>query len=60
MGYITTDSYGTDFKGHEYKTITDENGVEYVYSGSAYGVVPESCNPRWVQKVSSYSVLIEE
>lgn len=53
LGYITTDSYGTDFKGHEYKTIVDENGVEYVYSGSAYGVIPESCNPRWIQKVSS-------
>lgn len=56
LGYITTDSYGTDFKGHEYKTITDENGVEYVYSGSAYGVIPESCNPRWVKKVSSDGV----
>jgi hypothetical protein len=56
LGYITTDSYGTDFKGHEYKTIKDENGVEYIYSGSAYGVIPESCNPRWVQKVSSDGV----
>lgn len=56
LGYITTDSYGTDFKGHEYKTIKDENGVEYVYSGSAYGVIPESCNPRWIQKISSDGV----
>lgn len=42
-----------DFKGHEYVLTKIENGVERKYIGSAYGVIPESCNPRWVTKLCS-------
>lgn len=39
-----------DFKGHEYIITKDENGVRRKNIGSVYGVVPESCNPRWFEK----------
>lgn len=42
-----------DFKGHEYKVLVKDDKVEYVYAGSAYGVVPETCNYRWVNKMCS-------
>ena len=53
LGFIKTDKYTgeTDFKGHEYILKRNENGVEEFYIGKAYGVIPESCNPRWVTKV---------
>lgn len=42
-----------DFKGHEYIiTKTDEEGLTRKYIGSAFGVIPESCNPRWITKMS--------
>ena len=54
LGYITKDDDGTadDFAGHEYKLAKSKDGKmhRYVYSGSAYGVIPESCHPRWVTK----------
>lgn len=60
LAYIETNPDGTmDFKGHEYKEIEDANGVRYVYAGSAYGVIPESCNYRWIEKVCSDGVLRE-
>ena len=53
LGFISEDSYnGKDFNGHEYIiTKTDKDGVTRKYIGSAYGVVPESCNPRWITKM---------
>ena len=42
-----------DFKGHEYIIKQSKNGIEEKYIGHAYGVIPESCNPRWVTKTSS-------
>lgn len=42
-----------DFKGHEYIiTKTDKNGLTRKYVGSAFGLVPESCNARWITKMS--------
>lgn len=41
-----------DFKGHEYVlTKTDNQGIKRKYIGSAYGLIPESCNPRWITKI---------
>ena len=41
-----------DFKGHEYVlTRTDKDGITRKYIGSAYGLIPESCNPRWITKI---------
>lgn len=51
LGYIEqNDDDELDFKGHEHELIVDEDGIKYVYAGSAYGVIPESCNPRWVSR----------
>lgn len=51
VGYISNSNNSSDFEGHEYKLSRTENGIEYVYSGNAYGVIPESCNPRWVTRL---------
>ena len=58
LGFICKDSFdGKDFKGHEYIIKrTDKNGVTREYIGSAYGVIPESCNPRWITKVTDTGV----
>jgi hypothetical protein len=51
LGYIREMSDGEyDFKGHEYIITKDENGVRRKNIGSAWGVIPESCNPRWFSK----------
>lgn len=44
-----------DFKGHEYILTKTENGIERVYKGSCYGVIPEGCNPRWVTKTDQFN-----
>lgn len=60
LGYIAPNPDGVDdFQGHQYKMIEDENGKRYVYAGSAYGVIPESCNYRWIEKVCSDGVCRE-
>ena len=42
-----------DFKGHEYIiTKTDKNKLTRKYIGSAFGLIPESCNARWITKMS--------
>lgn len=53
LGFIAVNSDNEkDFKGHEYIiSKIDRDGVARKYVGSAYGVIPESCNPRWVNKV---------
>lgn len=58
LGFIEYNkkSQENDFKGHEYVVTKTKNGVEEKYIGHAYGVVPESCNPRWVTKTSSDGV----
>lgn len=55
LGFIQCDSsmQEYDFKGHEHILTMTENGVEEKYIGSAFGVIPESCNPRWVTKMCS-------
>lgn len=53
LGFIKYDNSAGeyDFKGHEYAIKRTEDGVEQIYIGHAYGVIPESCNPRWYTKV---------
>lgn len=51
LGYIEKNQAGDiDFKGHEHELVIEDDNIKYVYAGSAYGVIPESCNPRWVVK----------
>lgn len=57
LEYISLNPDGEkDFQGHEYNTVEDENGKRQAYAGSAYGVIPESCNCRWIEKVCSDGV----
>ena len=57
LGFIALNPDGEqDFQGHEYKMIQTEDGKKYVYAGNAYGVIPESCNYRWIEKISSDGV----
>lgn len=52
LGFIRmTNVNEKDFKGHEYIITRTENGIERKYIGVAYGIVPESCNPRWITKI---------
>lgn len=50
LGYIVNeqDDNSKDFKGHEHELRITKSEVKYVYSGQAYGVIPETCNPRWI------------
>lgn len=51
LGFIRKMPFGeNDFEGHEYVLTKTENGIERKYIGSAYGIIPESCNPRWIIK----------
>ena len=52
LGYVVDelDDEDKDFKGHEHELRVTDNGVKYMYAGQAYGVIPESCNPRWIIK----------
>lgn len=54
LGFIRELSDGeNDFKGHEYIiTKTDKNKLTRKYVGSAFGLIPESCNARWITKMS--------
>ena len=54
LGYIEYDKYTreNDFKGHEYVLTRTENGVENKYIGAAFGIVPESCSPRFITKTT--------
>ena len=53
LGFIkyNNETQENDFCGHEYILAKTENGVEEKYIGSAFGVIPESCNFRWVSKI---------
>lgn len=52
LGYVVDelDEEDKDFKGHEHELRITDKDVKYVYAGQAYGVIPESCNPRWIVK----------
>lgn len=52
LGYVVDelDEEDKDFKGHEHELRITDKDVKYVYAGQAYGVIHESCNPRWIVK----------
>ena len=57
LGFITEVPYDDkDFKGHEYVITKDENGIKRKYIGEAFGLIPESCNPRWITKETDSGV----
>ena len=55
LGFVRYDEIAEekDFKGHERVLTMTEDGIEEKYLCSAYGVIPESCNPRWTNKMCS-------
>lgn len=61
LGYIVNPyEEDSDFKGHEHEiVVTDDGDIKYIYSGRAYGVIPETCNPRWVTKDDGTGVMRE-
>ena len=57
LGFITeVPCDGKDFKGHEYVITKDKDGVKRKYIGEAFGLIPESCNPRWITKTTDSGV----
>lgn len=57
LGFITEVPFDDkDFKGHEYVITKTENGVKRKYIGEAFGMIPESCNPRWIIKTTDSGV----
>lgn len=58
LGFITEVPYedNKDFKGHEYVITKDENGIKRKYIGEAFGMIPESCNPRWIIKTTDSGI----
>ena len=57
LGFITEVPYDDkDFKGHEYIITKTEDGVKRKYIGEAFGIIPESCNPRWITKTTDSGV----
>lgn len=52
LGFIREIPFGEkDFKGHEYVITKSDGETKRSYIGSAYGMIPESCNPRWITKM---------
>ena len=53
LGFIREVPFdGKDFKGHEYVITKTKDGVKRKYIGEAFGMIPESCNPRWISKTT--------
>jgi hypothetical protein len=51
VGYIQVDDKNKeDFAGHETKLVIDDNGVDIVYVGRAYGIIPETNNAKFELK----------
>ena len=50
LGFIEV-SPDYDFKGHEYILTKVDGEITRKYLGHAYGLIPESCNPRWITKL---------
>lgn len=55
LGFIAYDgdTDDVDFKGHQFGIKKTDGKYERTYIGQCFGVIPESCNPRWVAKECS-------
>lgn len=52
LGYIREDENNNiDFSGHEEKIVIDKDGVQIVYLGRAFGIIPETNFARFENKV---------
>jgi hypothetical protein len=60
LGYIREDAIGQDdFAGHEMELVVEDGEYKFKYLGSAFGVIPETCNPRWEKKLGDYGQELE-
>lgn len=50
LGFIEV-SADMDFKGHEYVLTKVDGEITRKYIGHAFGVIPEGCSSRWVNKL---------
>lgn len=54
LGFVEKDKNDDkDFSDHRTILTISKNKVDVVYKGSAYGVIPESCNQRYEKEVCS-------
>lgn len=47
-----------DFKGHGGKLEISDDGIKFIETTKAYGVIPENCNPRWEFDKSGIEYLV--
>src|SRR5690606_7236782 len=60
LGYIKEDRLGEkDFAGHESELVIKDGEYKFVYKGSAYGVIPEDCNPKFELRENEYGGIEE-
>ncbi len=52
LGYVEKDKNGDkDFSDHRKVLTIDKKKISITYKGSSYGVIPESCNPRYEKEM---------
>lgn len=60
LGYVEESKLGEkDFRGHEHEIVVEDGKLKSRYLGSAYGVIPENCNPRFEKKLGDFGEELE-
>lgn len=60
LGFVDESSLGEkDFREHESEVVVKDGDYSLRYIGRAYGVITESCNPRFEKKVGRYGEELE-
>lgn len=60
LGYIEESKLGDkDFAGHEVELVVEDGKVKEKYIGQAFGVITESCNPRFEFKEGDNGEILE-
>lgn len=60
LGYIEESMVGDkDFRGHEMELVVEDGELKTKYIGSAYGVIPQDCNPRFEQKMGDTGEMLD-
>lgn len=60
LGYVEESMLGDkDFRGHEVELVIEDGEFKTKYVGTAYGVIPENCNPRFETKKGDFDNELE-
>jgi len=52
LGFIEEDKYGNkDFTDHRSIVVKEDGQYKIKYIGQAFGIIPESCNPKWEMRI---------